>query len=175
MRVSLSLGSSLAKYLFKKKFLSKERFPLVLMLEVTHLCNLACEGCGCIPAEYKETMREMLSVEECIQAVDECPAPVLTVTGGEPLMHPEIDKIISAIIEKKRHIYLCTNGILLADAIKKLKPNKYFNINIHIDGLTKTHDAIAGSKFFQRAINGIREAKRAGFKVCKYHHIQKYQ
>jgi hopanoid biosynthesis associated radical SAM protein HpnH len=165
MRVSLSLGSSLAKYLFKKKFLSKERFPLVLMLEVTHLCNLACEGCGRI-REYKETMREMLSVEECIQAVDECPAPVVTVTGGEPLMHPEIDKIISAIIEKKRHIYLCTNGILLADAIKKLKPNKYFNINIHIDGLTKTHDAIAGKGVFERAINGIREAKRAGFKVC---------
>ncbi|KAB2831948.1 MAG: hopanoid biosynthesis associated radical SAM protein HpnH, partial [Candidatus Brocadia sp.] len=88
MRVSLSLSSSLTKYVLKNKLSSKKRFPLVLMLEVTHLCNLACEGCGRI-REYKETMREMLSVKECIQAVDECPAPVVTVTGGEPLMHPE--------------------------------------------------------------------------------------
>ncbi len=165
MRVSLSLGSSLTKYLIMNKFLSKERFPLVLMLEVTHLCNLACEGCGRIH-EYRETMREMLSPEECVQAVEECPAPVVSVTGGEPLMHPQIDKIIGTIIEKKRHIYLCTNGILLPDAIKKLKPSKYFNLNVHIDGLAKTHNAIAGKGVFERAISGIREAKRAGFKVC---------
>lgn len=165
MRVSLSLSSSLTKYLLKNKILSRARFPLVLMLEVTHQCNLACEGCGRIH-EYKETMREMLRTEECIQAVDECPAPVVTVTGGEPLMHPEIDKIISAIVRKKRHIYLCTNGILLAEAIKKLRPSKYFNLNVHIDGLASTHDAIAGNGVFERAIRGIKEAKRAGFKVC---------
>ena len=111
MRVSLSLGSSLTKYLLKNKLFSKKRFPLVLMLEITHACNLACEGCGRI-REYKETMREMLSTEECLRSVDECPAPVVTVTGGEPLMHPEIDKIIEGIIAKKRHVYMCTNGIL---------------------------------------------------------------
>jgi len=165
MRVSLSLGSSLTKYLLKKRFLSRGRFPLVLMLEVTHLCNLACEGCGRI-REYSETMRQMLTTEECLQAVEECPTPVVSVTGGEPLMHPDIDKIISGILNKKRHIYLCTNGILLSGAIKKLKPSKYFNINVHVDGLAKTHDAIAGNGVFERATNAIREAKQAGFRVC---------
>ncbi|MCF6147917.1 MAG: adenosyl-hopene transferase HpnH [Candidatus Kuenenia sp.] len=165
MRVSPALSFSLAKYLIKNKLFFRKRFPLVLMLEVTHLCNLACEGCGRI-LEYHDTMREMLSVEECMQAIHECPTPVVTVTGGEPLMHPEIDKIIFGIIKKKRHIYLCTNGILLADALKKLKPNKYLNINVHIDGLAETHDKIAGKGIFDRATNAIREAKKAGFNVC---------
>ncbi|MCF6157203.1 MAG: adenosyl-hopene transferase HpnH [wastewater metagenome] len=165
MRVSPSLSFSLTKYLVKNKFLSRERFPLVLMLEITHLCNLACEGCGRI-REYEKTMREMLSVDECIQAVNECPAPVISVTGGEPLMHPEIHKIIHGILREKRHIYLCTNGILLPDAIKKLKPHKYLYINVHIDGLSETHDAIAGRGVFERATNAIKEAKEAGFKVC---------
>ncbi|HHT9104282.1 MAG TPA: adenosyl-hopene transferase HpnH [Candidatus Wujingus californicus] len=165
MRISLSLSASLIKYLIKNKLLAIKRFPLVLMLEVTHACNLACEGCGRI-REYKETMKEMLNTEECLQAVEECPAPVVTVTGGEPLMHPEIDRIINGIINRKRHVYLCTNGLLLVNAIKKLKPSKYFNVNVHIDGLAKTHDAIAGKGVFERATDAIREAKRAGFRVC---------
>ena len=99
-------------------------------------------------------------------AAGDLSAPVVTVTGGEPLMHAEIDKIISAVVNKKRHVYLCTNGILLADAIKKLTPSKYFNLNVHIDGLAGTHDAIAGKGVFERAISGIKEAKRAGFQVC---------
>ncbi|MCR4291458.1 MAG: adenosyl-hopene transferase HpnH [Candidatus Kuenenia sp.] len=165
MRVSLALSFSLTKYLIKNRLLFKKRFPLVLMLEVTHLCNLACEGCGRI-LEYHDTMREMLSVGECMQAIHECPTPVVTITGGEPLMHPEIDKIISGVIKEKRHVYLCTNGILLVDALKKLKPDKYLNINVHIDGLAETHDKIAGKGIFDRATNAIREAKKAGFKVC---------
>ena len=165
MRISLSLSASLIKYLIKNKLLAIKRFPLVLMLEVTHTCNLACEGCGRI-REYKETMKEMLSTEECLQAIEKCPAPVVTVTGGEPLMHPEIDRIINGIINRKRHVYLCTNGLLLINAIKKLKPSKYFNVNVHIDGLAKTHDAIAGKGVFERATDAIREAKRAGFRVC---------
>ena len=165
MRISLSLSASLIKYLIKNKLLAIKRFPLVLMLEVTHTCNLACEGCGRI-REYKETMKEMLSTEECLQAIEKCPAPVVTVTGGEPLMHPEIDRIINGIINRKRHVYLCTNGLLLVNAIKKLKPSKYFNVNVHIDGLEKTHDAIAGKGVFERATDAIREAKRAGFRVC---------
>ncbi|MGQ3686274.1 MAG: adenosyl-hopene transferase HpnH [Candidatus Loosdrechtia sp.] len=173
MRVSPSLSFSLAKYLLKNKFLRRKRFPLVLMLEVTHLCNLACEGCGRI-WEYKETMQEKLSVEECIRAVDECPAPVVSITGGEPLMHSEIDKIIYGILRRKRHIYVCTNGILLAEAIKKLKPSKYLNINVHIDGLASTHDAIAGKGVFDKAVNAIRKVKQAGFKVCTNTTIYKH-
>ncbi|MDR4507326.1 MAG: adenosyl-hopene transferase HpnH [Candidatus Brocadiaceae bacterium] len=165
MRVSLSLGYSLLKYLIKNKALARKRFPLVLMLEVTHKCNLACEGCGRIH-EYSETMREMLSVEECLKAVEDCQAPVVSVTGGEPLMHPEIDKIINGIIKKKKHVYLCTNGVLLGEAIKKLKPDKHLNINVHIDGLVETHDAIAGRGVFERAVEAIRKAKNAGFRVC---------
>jgi len=165
MRISPSLGFSLSKYLIKNRLLARKKFPLVLMLEVTHLCNLACEGCGRI-LEYNNTMHEMLSVEECLHALDECPAPVVSVTGGEPLMHPEIEKILYGILQKKRHIYLCTNGILLANVIEKLRPSKYLNINVHLDGMATTHDKIAGEGVFEQAVNAIRKAKKAGFNVC---------
>ncbi|HHT9127047.1 MAG TPA: adenosyl-hopene transferase HpnH [Candidatus Brocadiia bacterium] len=166
MRVSARLGTSLAKYLLKNRLASREKFPLVLMLEVTHLCNLACKGCGRI-WEYRETLGELMGVEECLSAVDECDAPVVSVTGGEPLMHPQIGDIVRGILDKKRHIYLCTNGLLLAESLHKLKPSPYFNINVHIDGLEETHDAITGVKgVFKRATDAIKKAKSAGFKVC---------
>ncbi|MFQ5963480.1 MAG: adenosyl-hopene transferase HpnH [Candidatus Scalinduaceae bacterium] len=166
MRVSLRLTSSLVRYIIKNKFFSVKRFPLVLMLEITHNCNLACEGCGRI-REYKDTMNKMMSVEECLSIADECKSPVVTVTGGEPLLHPDIDKIIDGLITKKRHIYLCTNGITLADSLKIFKPSPYLNINVHLDGLSETHDKIVGLKgVFTKAINAIKEAKKMGFRVC---------
>jgi hopanoid biosynthesis associated radical SAM protein HpnH len=166
MRVSVKLGTSLTKYILKNKLASREKFPLVLMLEVTHRCNLACKGCGRI-WEYKETLSELMSAQECLAAVDECGAPVVSVTGGEPLMHPQIGDIVSGILERKRHVYLCTNGLLLTESLQKFKPSPYLNINVHIDGLEETHDAITGLKgVFKEATEAIRMAKDFGFKVC---------
>ncbi len=166
MRVSVRLGTSLTKYILKNKLLLRKKFPLVLMLEVTHFCNLSCKGCGRI-WEYSETLDELMEVQECIAAVDECDAPVVSVTGGEPLMHPHIGDIVSGILERKRHIYLCTNGLLLAESLYKFKPSPYLNINVHIDGLADTHDTITGVRgVFKRATEAIKIAKDSGFKVC---------
>jgi hopanoid biosynthesis associated radical SAM protein HpnH len=166
MRGSLKLTYSLVKYLIKNKFSFVKRFPLVLMLEITHKCNLACEGCGRI-REFKDTMDRMMSVEECMSVVEECRSPVITITGGEPLLHPDIDKIIQGVLSKKRHIYLCTNGITLADSLKKFEPDSRLNINVHLDGLSETHDRIVGAKgIFQKATDAIKKAKQLGFNVC---------
>ncbi len=108
-----------------------------------------------------------MSVDECMSVADECPSPVITVTGGEPLLHPDIDKIIQGILLKKRHIYLCTNGITLSDSLKKFNPDSRLNINVHLDGLSETHDRIVGAKgVFQKAIDAIKKAKKLGFNVC---------
>ncbi|GJQ58222.1 MAG: adenosyl-hopene transferase HpnH [Candidatus Scalindua sp. AMX11] len=166
MRGSLRLTYSLVKYLVKNKFSFVKRFPLVLMLEITHKCNLACEGCGRI-REFKDTMDKMMSVEDCMSVVDECRSPVITITGGEPLLHPDIDKIIQGVLSKKRHIYLCTNGITLANSLKKFEPDSRLNINVHLDGLAETHDRIVGAKgVFQKATDAIKMAKQLGFNVC---------
>lgn len=166
MRFPVSLTTTMTKYLIKNKFLSKEKFPLVLMLELTHLCNLNCEGCGRI-REYKESLNNMITFDDCMAAADECGAPVVTVTGGEPLLHPDVGKIINGLIEKKRHIYMCTNGIILEQSLEKFKPKVNLNINVHLDGLSDTHDAIVGQKgVFETATNAIRAAKGKGFRVC---------
>lgn len=166
MRFPISLTTSMTKYLIKNKLFGKSRFPLVLMLEITHLCNLKCEGCGRI-REYRETLNEMISFEECMQAADECPSPVVTVTGGEPLMHPDIDKIIAGLLAKRRHIYMCTNGVILKQSLHKFKPNVGFNINIHFDGLAEKHNAIVGQEgVFEISTEAIVAAKQKGFRVC---------
>ena len=156
----------MTRYLIKNKLLSKDKFPLVLMLEVTHLCNLNCDGCGRI-REYKDTLNKMMTLDECLSAADECPAPVVTVTGGEPLLHPEIGGIIDGLVHKGRHIYMCTNGVILEQSLSKLKPTVNLNINVHLDGLSETHDAIVGQKgVFDTATKAIKEAKLSGFRVC---------
>ena len=102
-----------------------------------------------------------------MSVVDECRSPVITITGGEPLLHPDIDKIIHGVLAKKRYIYLCTNGITLGDSLKKFEPDPRLNINVHLDGLAKTHDRIVGAKgVFQKATDAIKKAKQLGFKVC---------
>ncbi len=138
---------------------------MVLMLEPTFRCNLACAGCGRI-REYKDVIDQMLSVEECLAAVDESGAPVVSLTGGEPLIHPDIEQIVGGIIAKKRFIYLCTNGLLLNSSLRKFKPSPYLSFVLHLDGLAHTHDQITGREgVFKTAIDGMRTAKRAGFQV----------
>jgi hopanoid biosynthesis associated radical SAM protein HpnH len=163
---SLQLELKLIHYLAKKTLSRQEKIPLVLMLEPTHQCNLRCAGCGRI-REYRSTLDQRLSVEECLSSVDEAGAPIVAVTGGEPLLHPHIDDIVQGIVDDKRFVYLCTNGLLLEESLAKFEPSPYFAFNIHLDGLAETHDAMAGrAGVFDTALNGIRSAKDAGFQIC---------
>jgi hopanoid biosynthesis associated radical SAM protein HpnH len=135
------------------------------MLEPTFRCNLACAGCGRI-REYRDVLDQMLTADQCLAATEEAGAPVVSITGGEPLLHPEIERIVGGILERKRFVYLCTNGLLLESSLSKFEPNPYLSFVIHLDGLAPTHDHIAGRNgVFDTAIAGIRAAKGAGFQV----------
>lgn len=166
MRFPLRLNYDLAKYIFTNKINKIQKYPLVLMLEPTHLCNLACSGCGRI-REYADTIREMMTLEECLRSVDECPAPVVTITGGEPFLYPQIHELVEAVLQRGKHIYLCTNGILLEEALDLMKPHPNLTLNIHVDGLEETHDRILERKgAFKIALAAIKKAKEKGFRVC---------
>ncbi len=156
----------LGHYLLTKKLQGEERFPLVLMLELTHRCNLACAGCGRI-REHRDTLDQTLSVEECLASAAEADAPVVAVSGGEPLLHPHVREIVSGLIAQGRFVYLCTNGLLLARSLPLFTPSPYLSFNVHLDGLAATHDRLAGRQgVFARAIAAIEAARQAGFRVC---------
>lgn len=143
-----------------------KRFPLVLMLEPLHACNLTCTGCGRI-REYENTITEQLTAEQCLSAVDECGAPIVSICGGEPLLYQPIAVLTQAILDRGKHIYLCTNGMFIQRRLKEFKPNPRLFINVHLDGLEKTHDmAVEREGVFKEAVEGIKAAKAAGFKVC---------
>jgi len=166
MRFPWRLNYDLTRYIMHNKISKIDKFPLVLMLEPTHLCNLACSGCGRI-REYADTIQDMMSLEECLKSVDECPAPVVTITGGEPFLYPQIYALIEEVLKRGKHIYLCTNALLLDKALDIMKPHLNFTLNIHLDGLEETHDRILERKgTFQTAIEGIRKSKSLGFRVC---------
>jgi hopanoid biosynthesis associated radical SAM protein HpnH len=166
VRFPLSLSVDLGRYLLKMRRAGKERFPLVLMLEPTHQCNLACAGCGRIQ-EYRETLGQSLTLEECLASVDECGAPVVTVTGGEPLLYPPVFDLVQGLVQRRKHIYLCTNAILLEKSLPKLVRSPRLTLSVHVDGLAPTHDLILGrAGMFDTAIAAIKAAKRRGFRVC---------
>ena len=166
MRFPWRLNYDLTRYIMSNKIRKIDKYPLVLMLEPTHLCNLACSGCGRI-REYADTIQQMMSLEECLQSVDDCPAPVVTITGGEPFLYPHIYALIEEVLKRGKHIYLCTNALLLEKALDIMKPHPNFTLNIHLDGLEETHDRILERKgTFQIAIEAIRKAKSLGFRVC---------
>jgi hopanoid biosynthesis associated radical SAM protein HpnH len=166
MRFPLSLTTSMAGYIAKKKLSREPRFPLVLMLEPLHACNLTCTGCGRI-REYSQTIKEKLSVEECLASVDECGAPIVSICGGEPMIYPEIGRLVRDILKRRKHIYLCTNGMFIKKRLHEFRPTSRFFFNVHLDGLKETHDrAVEREGVFQAAVEGIRVAKQAGFMVC---------
>jgi len=141
------------------------RFPLVLMLEPLHACNLTCTGCGRI-REYESTITRKLSLEQCLGAADECGAPVVSICGGEPLLYPEIAPLVRGLLERDRHIYLCTNGMLLRKHLGEFTPDPRLFLNVHLDGLEATHDrAVEREGVFKEAIEAIKAAKQAGFRV----------
>jgi len=156
----------MGRYLIKNKMRRRQRFPLTMILEPLEKCNLACQGCGRI-REYESVADRMMTVEECLEAVAECGAPVVSVTGGEPLMHPDIDRIVEGIVRQRRFVYLCTNGLLMKAALKVLKPSPYFAFVVHLDGLRETHDrAVRRPGVYNVAIQAIGLAREARFRVC---------
>jgi len=166
MRFPWRLNYDLTKYIVVNRMKGVEKYPLVLMLEPTHLCNLACSGCGRI-REYADTIKEMMSLEECLQSVDECPAPVVTITGGEPLLYPHVFELIEKVLERGKHIYFCTNALLLEKGLDSMRPHPNFTLNVHLDGMEETHDRILERKgTFKTAIAAIKKAKSLGFRVC---------
>ena len=166
MRFPLSLTASMSSYIAGKRLRGADKFPLVMMLEPLHACNLTCTGCGRI-REYKDTIREKLTVEQCLNAVEECGAPVVSICGGEPMIYPDIGPLAREILARKKHIYLCTNGMFTRKRLKEFKPSSRFFFNVHLDGLEETHDLCVERKgVFREAVEGIRTAKAAGFQVC---------
>jgi hopanoid biosynthesis associated radical SAM protein HpnH len=166
MLFPLSLTTNMAKHIITKKVSGEKKIPLVLMLEPLHACNLTCTGCGRI-REYSTHMSERLSVEECLASVDEAGTPIVSICGGEPLIYPEIGELVKGILKRKKHIYLCTNGMFIRKKLKEFRPTERFFFNVHLDGLEETHDmAVERKGVFRDAIDGIRAAKEAGFLVC---------
>ncbi len=161
LRQQLSIGS----YILKQKLTGNARYPLVLMLEPLFRCNLACAGCGKI--DYpEEILNRRLSVEECLKAVDECGAPVVSIPGGEPLLHKEMPEIVAQIVARKKFVYLCTNALLLTKRIKDYTPSPYFTFSIHLDGNRERHDAsVCQEGVFDRAVAAIKLARDRGFRV----------
>ncbi|MCC6419056.1 MAG: adenosyl-hopene transferase HpnH [Gemmataceae bacterium] len=166
MRFPLSLTTSMVGYIAKKKIAREKRFPLVLMLEPLHACNLTCTGCGRI-REYETTIKQRLSVAECLASVDECGAPIVSLCGGEPMIYPEIGRLVRGILKRRKHIYLCTNGMFIQKRLHEFKATSRFFFNVHLDGLEEVHDrAVERAGVFRAAVDGIRAAKQAGFLVC---------
>ena len=144
----------------------RKRFPIVMMLEPLHACNLTCTGCGRI-REYESTITERVPLEECLAAVDECGAPTVSICGGEPMMYPQIGELVAGILERNKHIILCTNGMFIKKRLHEFKPDQRFFFNVHLDGMEKNHDiAVEREGVFREAVEGVKVAKAAGFKVC---------
>ncbi len=165
MAVPLIQQVRVASYIMKQKLKGNKRYPLVLMLEPLFRCNLACSGCGKI--DYPDAiLNKRLSVEECLQAVDECGAPMVSIPGGEPLLHKEIDKIVEGIIARKKFVYLCTNALLLKKKMDLFTPSPYLTFSVHLDGLKEEHDkSVSQDGVFERAVEAIQQAVQRGFRV----------
>ncbi len=161
LRQQLSVGS----YLIKQKLKGVKKYPLVLMLEPLYRCNLECAGCGKID-HPDEILDRRLSVEECMQAVDECGAPIVSIPGGEPLLHKQMPEIVKGIIAKKKFVYLCTNALLLKKRIHEYEPSPFLTFSVHLDGNQERHDAsVCQDGVFDRAVEAIKFALGKGFRV----------
>src|SRR5213079_2416982 len=165
MAVPLSQMWTVASYVLGQRLRGRKRYPLVLMLEPLFRCNLACAGCGKIqyPAHI---LRKNLTPEQCFKAVDECGAPMVSIPGGEPLLHPQIKEIVEGLVARKKYIYLCTNALLLKEKLDLFKPSKYLTFSVHMDGQREHHDfSVCREGGYDIAVEGIKEALRRGFRV----------
>ena len=165
MSIPLHQALRVGAYVVKQHLIGRKRYPLVLMLEPLFRCNLACAGCGKIdyPAEI---LNQRLSVAECLEAVDECGAPVVVIAGGEPLLHREIAEIVEGAIARKKFVIVCTNALLLEKKMELFKPSKWFSWSVHLDGGREEHDiSVCQTGVYDRAVAAIKEAKRRGFRT----------
>jgi hopanoid biosynthesis associated radical SAM protein HpnH len=165
MSVPVSQMWTVASYVVEQKLAGRKQYPLVLMLEPLFRCNLACAGCGKIqyPAHI---LKRQLTPEECFKAVDECGAPMVSIPGGEPLLHPQIAEIVEGLVARKKYIYLCSNALLLKEKIHLFKPSKYLTFSIHLDGQREHHDlSVCLEGGYDKAFEGVREAVNRGFRV----------
>jgi hopanoid biosynthesis associated radical SAM protein HpnH len=165
MPVPVSQAWTVASYVLKQKIKGRKQYPLVLMLEPLYRCNLACAGCGKIQYPAHVLKRE-LSPEECFKAVEECGTPMVSIPGGEPLMHSEIEKIVEGLVARKKYIYLCTNALLLKEKLDLFKPSRYLTFSVHLDGQKEHHDfSVCREGGYELAVEGVREAVKRGFRV----------
>jgi hopanoid biosynthesis associated radical SAM protein HpnH len=165
MGVPISQMLAVAGYVMKQKAAKRNRFPLVLMLEPLFRCNLACAGCGKIQYPV-EILRRHLSPQQCFDAVEECGAPMVSLPGGEPLLHPQIAEIVEGLVDRKKYVYLCTNALVLSEKLHLFSPSKFFTINIHLDGLREFHDrSVCREGVYDNAVEAIQEAVKIGFRV----------
>jgi hopanoid biosynthesis associated radical SAM protein HpnH len=165
MAVPLSQMYTVASYVLSQKLKGVTRYPLVLMLEPLFRCNLACAGCGKI--QYPDhILDKRLTPEQCWAAADECGAPMVSIPGGEPLIHPEMPQIVRGLVERKKYVYLCTNAILLERKLDEYIPSKYLTFSIHMDGLEEEHDhAVCRDGVYDVAVKAIQAALKRGFRV----------
>jgi hopanoid biosynthesis associated radical SAM protein HpnH len=165
MPVPISQAWTVASYVLKQRIKGRKQYPLVLMLEPLYRCNLACAGCGKIqyPAHV---LKQELSPEECFKAADECGTPMVSIPGGEPLMHSQIEKIVEGLVARKKYIYLCTNALLLKEKLHLFKPSKYLTFSVHLDGQKEHHDfSVCREGGYELAVEGVKEALKRGFRV----------
>jgi hopanoid biosynthesis associated radical SAM protein HpnH len=165
MRFPLHITTDLARYQFQQWRRGQTRYPLVLMLEPLYTCNLACIGCS--TERHTGKLADRLPLESCVKAADECAAPLVSLCGGEPTLYPELPELVQALIERKRHVYLCTNALVLDSKVfDKIHPAPRLTLNVHLDGMRETHDAVCARRgVFDKAIAMIRDAKRLGYHV----------
>ncbi|MBD2017573.1 adenosyl-hopene transferase HpnH [Microcoleus sp. FACHB-53] len=165
MAIHLQQAFEVGKYLVTQRLKGRKRFPLVLMLEPLFRCNLACPGCGKIQ-HPTDVLKQNLTPEQCFAAVEECGAPIVSIPGGEPLLHPQIDQIVKGLVDRKKFVYLCTNGLLLEKSLDKFQPSSYLTFSVHLDGVGELHDKCVDRKgVFEIAVKAIRAAKARGFRV----------
>ena len=167
MGVPASQIWTVASYVLKQRLRRRARYPLVLMLEPLLRCNLACAGCGKI--QYPpHILKKSLSVEQCLAAVEECGAPIVSIPGGEPLLYPHIGELVAELVNRKKYVYVCTNALLLKKQLQEgvFAPSKYLNFSVHMDGLQPEHDAsVCRDGVYDQAVEGIKEAIWRGFRV----------
>ncbi len=165
MPIPLRQIARVGAYVMRQRLAGRRRYPLVLMLEPLFRCNLACAGCGKI--DYPdEILDQRLSVQQCLDAVDECGAPVVSIAGGEPLLHKEIEHIVAGIVARRKFVYLCTNALLLPKKLARFEPSPYFAWSVHLDGDRGMHDrSVCQPGVYERAAVAIRAAKQRGFRV----------
>src|SRR5436305_5936681 len=165
MAVPIRQGARMGWYLMRQRLAKREKFPLIVELEPLFQCNLACAGCGKIQ-HPEHVLRRRMSVEQAVGAIEECGAPMVSIAGGEPLIHPEIDEIVRQLVARKKFVYLCTNAILMERKLDRFEPSPYFAWAVHLDGLRERHDqSVCRDGVFERAVTAVRAAQRAGFRV----------